>query len=184
MRLNLRIRPVPHSKHTVPVIKASQLMLYREIIAVCSRIHTKHINTMCRQNVELCVKPGGTYSNHWALAASPSILLSNSSVAVFILQWPHVTKSSSAVSGQVTCDVTHTASLASPLLPRLASCGKNQRSSVLSMTNISQWPSTKHTVNKRAQHKPACFDRVSAQWNKIALLGVFIMIVVLYSHYC
>ena len=28
-------------------------MLYREIIAVCSEIHTKHINTLCGQNVEL-----------------------------------------------------------------------------------------------------------------------------------
>ena len=28
-------------------------MLYREIIAVCSPIHTKHINTLCGQNVEL-----------------------------------------------------------------------------------------------------------------------------------
>jgi hypothetical protein len=27
-------------------------MLYREIIAVCSVIHTKHINTVCGQNVE------------------------------------------------------------------------------------------------------------------------------------
>ena len=27
--------------------KTSQLMLYREIIAVCSQIHTKHINTLC-----------------------------------------------------------------------------------------------------------------------------------------
>jgi hypothetical protein len=33
-------------------------MLYREIIAVCSEIHTKHINTLCGQNVEfLIVKP-------------------------------------------------------------------------------------------------------------------------------
>ena len=33
-------------------------MLYREIIAVCSQIHTKHINTLCGQNVELLnVKP-------------------------------------------------------------------------------------------------------------------------------
>jgi hypothetical protein len=38
-------------------------MLYREIIAVCSEIHTKHINTLCGQKVELLnVKPGGTYS--------------------------------------------------------------------------------------------------------------------------
>jgi len=28
-------------------------MLYREIIAVCSEIHTKHKNTLCGQNVEL-----------------------------------------------------------------------------------------------------------------------------------
>ena len=28
-------------------------MLYREIIAVCSQIHTKHTNTLCGQNVEL-----------------------------------------------------------------------------------------------------------------------------------
>ena len=28
-------------------------MLYRELIAVCSEIHTKRINTQCGQNVEL-----------------------------------------------------------------------------------------------------------------------------------
>ena len=28
-------------------------MLYREITAVCSQIHTKHINTLCGQYVEL-----------------------------------------------------------------------------------------------------------------------------------
>ena len=27
-------------------------MLYREITAVCSQIHTIHINTLCGQNVE------------------------------------------------------------------------------------------------------------------------------------
>jgi len=27
-------------------------MLHREIMAVCSEIHTKHINTLCGQNVE------------------------------------------------------------------------------------------------------------------------------------
>ena len=31
-------------------------MLYREIIAVYSEIHTKHINTLCGQNVELYIK--------------------------------------------------------------------------------------------------------------------------------
>jgi len=28
-------------------------MLYKEIMAVCSQIHTRHINTVCGQNVEL-----------------------------------------------------------------------------------------------------------------------------------
>ena len=43
-------------------------MLYREIIAVCSEIHTKHINTVCGQNADsLNVKHGGTYGNQWTL---------------------------------------------------------------------------------------------------------------------
>ena len=43
-------------------------MLYREIMAVCSEIHTKHINTLCGQNVELLnVKAGSAYSDPWAL---------------------------------------------------------------------------------------------------------------------
>ena len=43
-------------------------MLYSEIIAVFSQIHTKHINTLCGQNVEFVnVKPGDTFSDHWAL---------------------------------------------------------------------------------------------------------------------
>jgi hypothetical protein len=51
-------------------------MLCREIIAVCSEIHAKHINTLFGQNVELLsvknlvvpiVTTGGTYSDHWAL---------------------------------------------------------------------------------------------------------------------
>jgi len=46
-------------------------MLHRDIIAVCSQIHTKHINTLCGQNVEFFNgKPGGTYSNHWVLKDS------------------------------------------------------------------------------------------------------------------
>ena len=57
MRLNLRIQSVPHSKHTVSVIQASQLMLYREIIAVCSEIHTEHINAVCGQEAELYKYP-------------------------------------------------------------------------------------------------------------------------------
>ena len=43
-------------------------MLYREIIAVCSQIHTKYINVLCGQKVEFVeVKPGGAYSDHCAV---------------------------------------------------------------------------------------------------------------------
>ena len=43
-------------------------MLYGKILAVCSQIHTKHINTGCGQKVEfLFVKPDGTYCNYWAM---------------------------------------------------------------------------------------------------------------------
>jgi hypothetical protein len=43
-------------------------MLYREIITICSEMHTKHVNVICVQNVQgLNVKRRGTYINHWAL---------------------------------------------------------------------------------------------------------------------
>ena len=55
-------------KGSISVIKTSQLMVYREIIVVCSQIYTKHTKTLCEQNVELLnVKPPGTYSDHWAV---------------------------------------------------------------------------------------------------------------------
>jgi hypothetical protein len=65
---DLNTQSVPRSKHSACVIRAGMLMLYREIIAVYTKIHTKHINALCGQNTEfLNVKAGGTYSNHWAL---------------------------------------------------------------------------------------------------------------------
>ena len=51
--LHLDEDPDPIAQQTP--VKTSQLMLYREIIAVCSEIHTKHINTLCGQNVELYI---------------------------------------------------------------------------------------------------------------------------------
>jgi len=42
-------------------------MLYREIIAVCSEIQTKHTKAAVRQKVGIFnVKPGGTHSDHCA----------------------------------------------------------------------------------------------------------------------
>jgi hypothetical protein len=48
-------------------------MLYREIVAVCSQIHTKHINTAVwteRRFAEF--DKGDTYSDHWALEGKSS----------------------------------------------------------------------------------------------------------------
>ena len=55
VELYIKIQSVPRSKHSVSVIKTSQLMLYREIIAVCSQIHKQHINTLCGQNAEFYI---------------------------------------------------------------------------------------------------------------------------------
>ena len=57
-------------------------MQYRKIFAVSSEIHTKHINTLGGQNVELLnVTVDGTYSNHWIKRVSSVYLLEH----IFIL---------------------------------------------------------------------------------------------------
>ena len=47
---HIKTQSVPRSKHYISVIQTCQLMLYREIIAVCSEIHTK-------QNVNYIWRP-------------------------------------------------------------------------------------------------------------------------------
>jgi hypothetical protein len=62
--------PVCTSQETryVSATKTNQLMLFRETIAVYCENHTKHTNTLCRQNAEFWyVKSSGTYRNCWAL---------------------------------------------------------------------------------------------------------------------
>jgi len=40
-------------------------MPHREIITVCSEIHTNYLKAVCGQNGEFfCVKPGGKYTEH------------------------------------------------------------------------------------------------------------------------
>ena len=53
-------------------------MLYREIIAVCSQIHTKHMNTLCGQNVELLNVKLAVHivtTGLWRLYECPPLLL-------------------------------------------------------------------------------------------------------------
>jgi len=60
-----RIQSVPRSKHTpVSVIKTGQLMLYREIIAVCCQIHTKHVSFVRQVGVIYINTQGTTRSQH------------------------------------------------------------------------------------------------------------------------
>ena len=42
----IRAQSVPRCKHSTTVIKAIQLRQYKAKVAVCSMIHTKHINAM------------------------------------------------------------------------------------------------------------------------------------------
>ena len=53
---NLKTQFVPRIKHSALVIKTDKLLMYRKVIAVCSDIYAKHINTLCGQNVELYIK--------------------------------------------------------------------------------------------------------------------------------
>ena len=67
-------------------------MLYREIIAVCSEIHTRHIYTLCGKNVELLnvklavhivttvVQTAKCIKLFYALAAAASCQAPNSSL--------------------------------------------------------------------------------------------------------
>jgi hypothetical protein len=50
MNWTIYIQSVPRSKRYTSFIKTNDLMLYREIIAVCSE---KHINTLRGKNLEL-----------------------------------------------------------------------------------------------------------------------------------
>ena len=58
---DLKNQFVRRRKHSGSVIKTDNLLLYREIIAVCSKIHTKHVNSLCGQNTEFInFKPDGS----------------------------------------------------------------------------------------------------------------------------
>jgi hypothetical protein len=52
--------------NTVPIIKTSQLMLYREVIAVCSQIHTKHEHTVWAERIIYEYKNGDKYRQNRA----------------------------------------------------------------------------------------------------------------------
>jgi hypothetical protein len=67
--ITLHLNFASQEMHAISVVKINWLKLFKGVkIAVCCEIHTKHTNTLCRQNEEFYfAKAGGTYSNHWAL---------------------------------------------------------------------------------------------------------------------
>jgi len=49
-------------------IESNQLTVQRAMIAVCSEIRTKHVNTLCAQNLEFFnIEADSTRSNQWDL---------------------------------------------------------------------------------------------------------------------
>jgi hypothetical protein len=64
---DLSVRTAKRTQHFT-ITKINWLTLFKEIIAVYTENHMKHMDTLCEQIVELLkVKAGGTYSYHWAL---------------------------------------------------------------------------------------------------------------------
>jgi hypothetical protein len=50
------------------ITEITWLLLFKEIIAVYSEMHTKSTNAFCGQNAKVFILiAGGTYSYHWAL---------------------------------------------------------------------------------------------------------------------
>ena len=55
-------------------MQIDQLVLYREIIAVCYEVHTKRINTLCGQNVEFLGRVGKiAESGYYLSRVCPSV---------------------------------------------------------------------------------------------------------------
>ena len=76
-------------------------MRYREIIAVCSQIHRKHINTVCGQNAALCevIKP-----NHKDFSGEPNRLINGiikRTAALRTIIWCYDTEGQSAPTAGV-----------------------------------------------------------------------------------
>jgi len=78
-------------------------MLYREIIAVCSEIHTKHINALCGLNVELLnvklavhIVTTGLYN---VANKTPSV----QAVTSYKLQAHHITSHSTTTRRHIRC---------------------------------------------------------------------------------
>jgi hypothetical protein len=60
----------------------------REIIAFCSEIYTKHINSVCRRNMNfLNVETCSTYINHWDLKGYYAITKVKVELCVQRLYW-------------------------------------------------------------------------------------------------
>ena len=63
-------------------------MQYMEIIAVCSQIHTKHINALCGQNVELLkVNKNSTFCPHSVFMCFVCIWEQTAIISLYSINW-------------------------------------------------------------------------------------------------
>jgi hypothetical protein len=66
--LYVKIQFAHHREQCASITKANRWKLYTEIMAVYFKNYTEQVNALWGQNVDIVnVKPGGTYSYHWAL---------------------------------------------------------------------------------------------------------------------
>jgi hypothetical protein len=73
-------------------------MLYREIIAVCSQIHTEHINTLCGKNVELLnVKRVVHIVTSWGERVNPTIINKSPNASPISQGYPVTSRSYTAL---------------------------------------------------------------------------------------
>ena len=73
-------------------------MLYREIIAVCSEIHTKHINTVCGQNAEFVnVNPPGAKGLKNSIIYRPILVAILLLVLTVLILWYNKTRLSEPI---------------------------------------------------------------------------------------
>ena len=90
-------------------------MLYREIVAVCSKIHTKHINTLCVQNVDFFKINNGVkfrhlycFCIHFAHTLCRRYTAHTTFTPLFTLQLLHITNKPTA---HTTCTPLYTLQL-------------------------------------------------------------------------
>jgi len=81
-------------------------MLYRKMIAICSQIHTKHINALCGQNVEFLNVKLAVYKVTAGLSGVKTLLFNLKCLASEALCWSTDTFCSHIMTFNRNCRVS------------------------------------------------------------------------------